>query len=103
MTRELRIFSTIAVQSALEALVPRFEAESGCRLGITWNTAPALVKRLQAGETADVLILNRAGIDTMIGDGRVLRGLRGRAGEFRHRHRDQGGRRLGPTSRRRRL
>ena len=70
----LEVFSTIAVQSALDVLVPRFEAENGVRLDIAWNTAPALVKRLQAGETADVLILNRAGIDTMIRDGRVLPG-----------------------------
>jgi molybdate transport system substrate-binding protein len=74
VTRDLKVFSTIAMQSALEALVPRFEAESGCRLAIAWNTAPALVKRLQGGETADVLILNRAGIDTMTRDGRVLAG-----------------------------
>lgn len=43
-------------------------------LAITWNTAPALVRRLQAGETADLLILNRAGMDTMIRDGRVPAG-----------------------------
>ena len=74
VTQELKVFSTIAVQSALETLVPRFEADIGCRLGITWNTAPVLVKRLQGGETADVLILNRAGIDTMTRDRRVLPG-----------------------------
>ena len=74
MTLELKVFSTIAVQSALDALVPRFEAESGCRLALAWNTAPVLVKRLQGGETADVLILNRAGIDTMTRDGRVAAG-----------------------------
>ena len=74
MTHELKIFSTIAVQTTLEALAPQFEAESGFRLRITWNTAPVLVKRLQAGETADVLLLNRAGIDTMIRAGRVLPG-----------------------------
>ncbi len=71
MTHDLKIFSTIAVQSALEALAPQFEAESGFRLRITWNTAPVLVKRLQAGETADVLLLNRAGIDAMIREGRI--------------------------------
>jgi molybdate transport system substrate-binding protein len=71
---DLNVFSTIAVQSALEALVPSFEADRGCRLAITWNTAPVLVKRLQGGETADVLILNRAGMDTMIREGRVLAG-----------------------------
>ena len=74
MTHDLRIFSTIAVQSALEALAPQFEAESGFCLRVTWNTPPALVKRLQGGETADVLLLNRAGIDTMIREGRILSG-----------------------------
>jgi molybdate transport system substrate-binding protein len=73
VTPDLKVFSTIAVQSTLDAVVPPFEAQSGLRLDITWNTAPALVKRLQGGETADVLILNRAGMDTMIRDGRVLR------------------------------
>ena len=74
VTRNVKVFSTIAVQSALEALVPPFETANGCRLDITWNTAPALVKRLQGGDTADVLILNRAGMDTMIREGRVLAG-----------------------------
>jgi len=74
VTHDLKIFSTIAVQSTLEALAPQFEAESGFRLRITWNTAPVLVKRLQAGETADVLLLNRAGIDAMIREGRILSG-----------------------------
>lgn len=74
MTHDLRIFSTIAVQSTFEALAPQFEAESGFRLRVTWNTAPVLVKRLQGGETADVLLLNRAGIDTMIREGRILSG-----------------------------
>ena len=63
VTRQVKVFSTIAVQSALEALVPPFEKANGCRLDIAWNTAPVLVKRLQGGETADVLILNRAGMD----------------------------------------
>lgn len=74
MTAELTVFSTIAVQPAVESLAPPFETAHDCRLVVTWNTAPALVKRLKAGETADLLILNRAGMDTMIGDGRVLAG-----------------------------
>jgi molybdate transport system substrate-binding protein len=74
VTRQVKVFSTIAVQSALEALVPQFEKAKDSRLDIAWNTAPMLVKRLQAGETADVLILNRAGMDAMIRDGRVLAG-----------------------------
>jgi molybdate transport system substrate-binding protein len=74
MTHELKVFSSIAVRGVVEALVPGFEQAHGVRLDIAWNTAPALVKRLQRGESADVLILNRAGMDTMIRDGRVLAG-----------------------------
>ena len=70
----MKVFSSIAVQPAVEALVPRFVSEAGIRPDFTWNTAPALIKRLQAGETADLLILNRAGMDTMQRDGRILAG-----------------------------
>lgn len=71
---ELKIYSTIGMQSAVEQLVPQFEQASGHRLAVTWATAPMLVKRLQAGETADVMILNITGIDTMSKDGRIAPG-----------------------------
>ncbi|MBM3619677.1 MAG: ABC transporter substrate-binding protein [Alphaproteobacteria bacterium] len=74
MTRELKVFSGIAVRAVLEALVPDFERTRGVRLDIVWNTAPVLVKRLLAGERADAMILNRAGVDTMTRAGRVLAG-----------------------------
>ena len=71
-TIDLTVLSTIAVQPALEALAPAFETANGCRLVVSWNTAPVLVKRLRGGETADLLILNRAGIDAMTSDGRLV-------------------------------
>jgi molybdate transport system substrate-binding protein len=74
MAHELKVFSTIAVQSALEVLVPTFEQQGNLRLAMTWNTAPVLVKRLQDGEVVDVFILNRTGLDTMIREGRVQPG-----------------------------
>jgi len=61
----MKVFSSIAVQPAVEVLLPDFVKRSGVRPDFTWNTAPALIKRLQAGETADLLILNRAGMDAM--------------------------------------
>jgi molybdate transport system substrate-binding protein len=70
----LKVFSSIAVQSVVEALLPRFAQEQGVRPAMTWGTAPMLIKRLKGGDTADLLILNRAGIDTMIEMGRVRRG-----------------------------
>jgi molybdate transport system substrate-binding protein len=70
----MKIFSSMAVQPAVEELLPKFVQETGIQLAIEWNTAPALVKRLQAGETADLVILNRATMDTMQRDGRILAG-----------------------------
>jgi molybdate transport system substrate-binding protein len=68
---ELKVYSTIGVQGAVEQLVPQFEKASGDKLVITWGTAAMLVKRIEAGETADVLILSRVGIDTLSKEGKI--------------------------------
>jgi molybdate transport system substrate-binding protein len=36
---ELKVYSTIGVQGAVEQLVPQFEKASGHRLVMTWATA----------------------------------------------------------------
>ncbi len=59
---ELTVYSTIGVRSAAEELFRRFEETAGHKLVVTWGTAPMLVKRIEGGESADVLILSRAGI-----------------------------------------
>jgi molybdate transport system substrate-binding protein len=71
---ELTVYSTIGVRSAAEGLFAQFEAASGHNLAVTWGTAPMLVKRLEGGETADVLILSRAGLDALSQQGKVLPG-----------------------------
>lgn len=71
---ELKVYSTIGVRSAAEDLFAQFEAASGHKLVVTWGTAPMLVKRIEGGETADVLILSRAGLDALSQQGKVMRG-----------------------------
>ncbi len=71
---ELKVFSTIGVRSAAEELFRHFEAAAGHRLALTWASAAMLIKRIDAGETADVLILNRAGIDAMKAQGKIAPG-----------------------------
>jgi molybdate transport system substrate-binding protein len=71
---ELRIFSTIAVRGAVEALVPRLERASGAQFAITFATAPMLVKRIEEGETADLLILSQAGVEALAKAGKLLPG-----------------------------
>ena len=56
---EIKVFSTIGVQSALEELTPKFEKTTGHKLHITWATPAILVKRVQAGESADLYILTK--------------------------------------------
>lgn len=70
----MKVFSSMAVQPAVEVLLPTFTQATGIRPTVEWNTAPALVKRLQAGETADLVILNRATMDTVQREGRILEG-----------------------------
>lgn len=71
---EIKIFSTIGVQSALEELTPKFEKATGHKLTITWATAAILVKRVQAGETADLMVLTKQSLDTLTKDGKASAG-----------------------------
>ena len=60
---ELKVYSTIGVQGAVEKLVPQFEKASGHKL-----------KRIEGGEAADVVILTRGGIDALAKEGKVMPG-----------------------------
>ena len=71
---ELTVYSSIGVRSAAEQLFRIFEKENSCPLAVTWGTAPMLVARIEAGETADVLILSRAGIDALRKRGKIAAG-----------------------------
>ena len=68
---ELKVFSTIGVQAALEELAPKFQQASGHKLTVTWGTAAMLVKRVQAGESADFYVLTSQGFDALSKDGKV--------------------------------
>jgi molybdate transport system substrate-binding protein len=69
---ELKVYSTIGVQAALEELAPKFEQASGHKLTFTWGTAAMMVKRVQAGESADVLVLTRQAMDGLTKDGKIV-------------------------------
>jgi molybdate transport system substrate-binding protein len=70
---ELVVFSTIGVRSAAEQLFAQFDKASH-KLAVTWGTAPMLVKRIEDGDTADVVILSRGGIDALQKQGKITHG-----------------------------
>jgi molybdate transport system substrate-binding protein len=71
---ELSVYSTIGVRSAAEELFQSFEKASKRKLAVTWGTAPMLVKRIEDGDTAHVVILSRAGIDALNKLGKIAPG-----------------------------
>jgi molybdate transport system substrate-binding protein len=70
---ELVVFSTIGVRSAAEPLFAQFDKASH-KLAVTWGTAPMLVKRIEDGDTADVVVLSRAGIEALQKLGKLAAG-----------------------------
>lgn len=67
----VRVFSTLALMGAIRSLAERYEADSGVKLDIEFAPTLALLKRLDGGETADVLILTREALADLASQGKV--------------------------------
>src|SRR6266705_4201704 len=68
---ELKVLSALGMQSVLEDLGPKFEHATGHKLAISFATGGATVKRVQGGESADVVIALRQGIDSLVKNGKA--------------------------------
>jgi len=71
---EVKVLSAIGMQPIMEDLGPKFERATGHKLAITFATLGAVVKRVQDGETADVVVIPRQGIDSFVKDGKATAG-----------------------------
>jgi molybdate transport system substrate-binding protein len=71
---EIKVLSTIAMQSVFEELTPQFEQASGHKLNVTFGLSAVMAKRVQDGETADLVASTRGGIDGLIKSGKVVPG-----------------------------
>lgn len=69
---KVRMLSTLGLMGAMRSLSSAFETASGIKVDADFAPTLALVKRLRAGEAADLVILTREGLDEMIGEGRVV-------------------------------
>lgn len=70
--QKIRMLSTLGLMGAMRSLSSAFEAASGIHVDADFAPTLALLERLRAGEAADLVILTRAGLDEMIGEGRVI-------------------------------
>ena len=69
---KVRMLSTLGLMGAMRSLSSAFAAASGIQVDADFAPTLALLKRLRAGEAADLVILTREGLDEMIGEGRVI-------------------------------
>jgi molybdate transport system substrate-binding protein len=68
----IKVLTTGAFKQVVVAMVPAFEARTGHKVIVDNDTAGALVKRINAGETFDVLVLTPGGLKPFAADGRVV-------------------------------
>ncbi|OAF05382.1 molybdate ABC transporter substrate-binding protein [Bradyrhizobium centrolobii] len=71
MENAVRMLSTLGLMGAMRSLSSAFEATTGVLIDADFAPTQALLKRLRDGETADLVILTREGLDEVIGEGRV--------------------------------
>ena len=65
-----------ATKDVIEELIPAFEKATGHKVVPTWAAAPAIRKRLETGETFDLVISSAGDIDAFIQQGKLAPGSR---------------------------
>jgi molybdate transport system substrate-binding protein len=68
---EVTVFCTQALRTSLIDLAPRFEAATGYKVHLVVAPSGQLVKKIQSGDVADLLIANADNIDALIASGKV--------------------------------
>ena len=71
---EIKLLAALGVKDIIEDLGPKFESASGHKLLIKLGTLGQIVKMVQDGETGDVVIIQRSGIDSIVKDGKAVAG-----------------------------
>lgn len=71
---EIRLLNALGFKDVMDDLGPKFERASGHKLAIKSGTMGGIVKMVQGGETADIVIIPRQGIDDLVKDGKAAAG-----------------------------
>jgi molybdate transport system substrate-binding protein len=58
---ELKIFTARAIWTVLNEVGPEFERTTGHKLNVISGFTPEFIKRMDAGETFDILFISAAG------------------------------------------
>ena len=67
----LRLFVSNSLRGALAELLPAFERERGCKIDVSFDPAQVMLKRIAAGQSADVAVLAQPAIDALAAQGKI--------------------------------
>src|SRR5262245_21207538 len=70
------VFTSNGMRGVMGELAPRFEKASGHRLALSYDPGQIMMRRIDAGETADVVILGGSALDDLAKKGRIAAGSR---------------------------
>jgi molybdate transport system substrate-binding protein len=73
---EIKVLSSAAFREAYRELVPAFEKASEHKVTTTWAGTADIMKRMQAGETYDLVIMSAQGLEELIRSGKIVAGSR---------------------------
>ena len=73
---EIKLLCAVALQPAVDVLIPDFEKSSGHKVTVAYGNAGAIAKRFQNGEAADLLINAAPMMDQVQAQGKVVAGDR---------------------------
>jgi molybdate transport system substrate-binding protein len=71
---EIKVLNALGMKDVIDDLGPKFERASKHKLAIKFGTLGEIVKMVQGGEAADVVIIPQQGIDTLVKDGKAAAG-----------------------------
>ena len=71
---EIKALVALGMKDVVDDLGPKFEKASGHKLAIKHGSLGGIVKMVQGGETADIIIIPRQGIDTLVKEGKAAKG-----------------------------
>jgi molybdate transport system substrate-binding protein len=72
MSETIRVLSTLALKGAVHGLASQYQAAGGMRIDADFAPTLALLERLRSGESTDVVILTREGLEEVAREGRVV-------------------------------
>lgn len=73
---EIHVMSSLSIKQAWLELVPQFEKQTGHKVVTQWVGGVDVVKRMRAGDTADLVVIAAKSIDDLTQEGRLAAGSR---------------------------